>query len=100
MADLLSLSLLSVVLTLVAFRLGQVLQAKFKSPLLNPILIAVILVILFLSLTGMPGETYQAGMKSLSWLMTPATIALAIPMYEQFQALRKNLKAAGAPFWL
>ena len=93
MADLLSLSLLSVVLTLVAFRLGQVLQAKFKSPLLNPILIAVILVILFLSLTGMPGETYQAGMKSLSWLMTPATIALAIPMYEQFQALRKNLKA-------
>ena len=93
MTELLSLSLLPVVVTLLAFRLGQVLQGKFKSPLLNPILIAVILVIGFLGLTGLPGETYQAGMKSLSWLLTPATIALAIPMYEQFQALKKNLPA-------
>ena len=93
MTELLSMSLLPVVLTLLAFRLGQVIQNRFHSPLLNPILIAVILVVLFLSLTGMPGGDYQAGMKSLSWLLTPATIALAIPMYEQFQILRKNLPA-------
>ena len=96
MTELLSLSLLPIVLTLAAFRLGQVLQQKFKSALLNPILIAVILVVLFLTLTGMPGADYQAGMKNLSWLLTPATISLAIPLYEQFQALKKNLSAIGA----
>ena len=96
MTDLLTLSLLPIVLTLAAFRLGQVLQQKFRSALLNPILIAVILVVIFLALTGMPAADYQAGMKTISWLLTPATISLAIPMYEQFQALKKNLGAIGA----
>lgn len=82
-----------VVLTLTAFRLGQILQRKWKKPFLNPTLIGAVLVLGFLLLTGMELPTYQAGSAYLSWLMTPATIALAIPMYEQFQVLRKNLKA-------
>lgn len=82
-----------VVLTLTAFRLGQIIQRKWKKPFLNPTLIGAVLVLGFLLLTGMELPTYQAGSAYLSWLMTPATIALAIPMYEQFQVLRKNLKA-------
>lgn len=82
-----------VVLTLTAFRLGQILQRKWKKSFLNPTLIGAVLVLGFLLLTGMELPTYQAGSAYLSWLMTPATIALAIPMYEQFQVLRKNLKA-------
>lgn len=90
MADLLSISILPVLLTLLAFRLGQILQQKTKSPVFNPILVAVILVLLFLKGTGMELSAYQQGASMLSWLMTPATVCLAISMYEQFQVLRKN----------
>lgn len=96
MTDLLSIPILPVVLTLTAFFLGQRLQQKLKSPLLNPILIAVVLVLVFLGITRIPVPEYQSGMKSLSWLLTPATICLAVPMYEQFQLLKKNLSAIAA----
>ena len=96
MADLLAIGIFPLILTLAAFRVGQLCQAKWKSPLLNPILTAAILVIAFLLATGMEVSSYKAGVSAISWLMTPATICLAIPMYEQFQALRKNLKAVVA----
>ena len=50
-----------------------------------------ILVLLFLGISGLELETYRAGASFLSWLMTPATVCLAISMYEQFQILRKNI---------
>ena len=91
MTDLLSIGILPVALTLTAFLLGQKIQKKLKSPILNPILVSVVIVLIFLALTGMPVSDYKAGMSSLSWLLTPATICLAVPMYEQFQILKKNL---------
>lgn len=91
MTELLQISLLPVLVTLLAFRAGQLIQGKVKSPLCNPILIAVILVLAFLSVSGMELSAYQNGMNFLSWLMTPATICLAISMYEQYQILRKNI---------
>ena len=90
MTQLLQISLLPVLITLLAFRAGQWIQSKLKSPLFNPILVAVILVLLFLSATGMELASYQAGISYLSWLMTPATICLAVSMYEQYQVLKKN----------
>jgi len=90
MTELLQISLLPVLLTLLAFRAGQLIQSKVKSPLCNPILVAVILVLLFLSATGMELASYQAGISFLSWFMTPATICLAVSMYEQYQVLKKN----------
>ena len=102
MHDLLSISILPVILTLLAYRAGALLQQKTKSPICNPILIAVLLVLGFLSLTGMELKTYQAGAAFLSWLMTPATVCLAISMYEQFRILKKKMSlilisvAAGA----
>lgn len=93
MTELLQLASLPVLLTLGAYQVGLIFQRKFKSPLFNPILIAVILVLGFLSLTGMALKDYQAGIGSISWLLTPATICLAIPMYEHIQVLKKNLLA-------
>lgn len=90
MTELLSISIAPVILTLLAFRLGQVLQQKTKSPICNPILVAVILVLVFLKVTGMELSSYQQGTSLLSWLMTPATVCLAISMYEQFQVLKKS----------
>ena len=64
--------------------------AKMLHDMLLMMLVAVILVLGFLCLTGMELKTYQAGASFLSWLMTPATVCLAISMYEQFQVLKKN----------
>lgn len=88
-----SIEVFPVVLTLLAFWVGRVIQNKWKSQLLNPILIGSVLVIGFLLLTGMDPAAYKAGTAKLSWLMTPATVAFAIPMYEQLQVLKKNGKA-------
>jgi len=90
MTELLQISILPVVVTLLAFRFGQFCQQKTKSPVCNPILVAVIVVLLFLFGTGMELKDYQQGTSLLSWLMTPATVSLAVSMYEQFRVLRKK----------
>ena len=94
MTDLLSqTSLFAVVLTLGAYELGLWLQKKLKSPLCNPILVAVILVVAVLPLTGVTPGAYQEGCEAFSWLLTPATVCLAVPLYEQIKVLGKNLPA-------
>ena len=93
MTEFFEIAIFPLILTLAAFRMGQLCQAKWKSPMLNPILVAAVLVIVFLLVTGMDFGTYKAGASTISWLMTPATISLAIPMYEQFQSLKRNMKA-------
>lgn len=85
--------LFSLVLTIGAYQIGLFFQRKWKTPLCNPLLIAVALVVGVLLLTGFSVEQYQADMKIFSWLITPATVALAVPLYEQMQKLRKNLPA-------
>lgn len=93
MSDFLNIPILPVVITLLGYWIGALCQKKWKSPLLNPILIGMIVVVIFILSTGMEASVYKAGTEKLSWLMTPATISLAIPMYEQFLILRKDLKA-------
>ena len=93
MTEFFAIGIFPLVLTLGAFQIGRLCQNKWKLPLFNPTLIGMILVILFLLATGMDTEVYTAGASKMSWLMTPATICLAIPMYEQFRVLKKNLKA-------
>lgn len=91
MTELLQTASLPLLVTLLAYQIGLFCQRRFRSALCNPILIAVVLVLGFLSLTGTPYAQYQQGTDRISWLMTPATVCLAIPMYEQLQILRKNL---------
>lgn len=92
MADFLqSIPLFPVVLTIAAFQIGLWCQKKWKHPLCNPLLIAVILVIPFLLLTGFSTEVYQAGVAKFSWLLTPATVCLAVPLYEQIKVLKHQL---------
>lgn len=88
-----NLDIFPVLLTLSAFEVGQLCQKRWKKPIFNPTLIGMVLVIAFLLVTGMNPGAYTQSMKQISWLMTPATICLAIPMYEQFRVLKKSLKA-------
>lgn len=87
------LPLFGLVLTLGAYQIGLLCQKKWKSPICNPLLISVALVVAVLLLTGFSVEQYQVDMKIFSWLITPATVALAVPLYEQLQKLKKNLPA-------
>lgn len=93
MSELFQIGIFPVLLTLGAYQIGLLCQKKVRSPICNPLLVAVVLVLAFLALTGVSGEEYQAGASYISWLMTPATVCLAIPMYEQLQILRRNLPA-------
>jgi predicted murein hydrolase (TIGR00659 family) len=65
---------------LAAFRLYE--RARLN-PLANPVLIAVLLLVLLLWLTGTPYATYFEGAQFVHFLLGPATVALAIPLYEQ-----------------
>lgn len=88
-----SVSLFPIVLTLGAYQLGLWLRKKWNNPLCNPLLIAVILVIGVLLATGYSTERYIASTQVISWLLTPATVCLALPLYEQLKQLKKSLPA-------
>ena len=88
-----SSSFFAITLTLMIWRAANVLQKKSGSILLHPILVSVAAIILILLATGMPNSAYQENMRPFSFLMTPATICLALPLYEQVKVLKKNLPA-------
>ena len=83
-------------ISLAAYELGLLLRKKFKMALFNPLLIAVICVIGVLLILDVDYENYKEGGKYLSYLLTPATVSLAVPLYEQLELLKKNVKAVVA----
>ena len=85
-----------VLITLLSYGAGLLLKKKFRSPLFNPLLIAIVLTILFLVLCRIDYGIYNEGAKYISYLLTPATICLAVPLYEQFELLKKNYRAVFA----
>lgn len=86
-------SFFCIFLTLCAFEAGRMMQQKWKSPLLNPLLIGSVLACLTVRLLGIPVEVYQKNCAPLQFLLTPATICFAISLYEQVGALKKHLGA-------
>ncbi|MBE6293657.1 MAG: LrgB family protein [Bacteroidales bacterium] len=76
--------------TLIAYIIGLLLKKKFKLFIFNPLLVAITLCIALLAVTGIKYEDYNNGAQHISILLTPATVCLAIPLYEQLQLLRKN----------
>ena len=83
----------AVTLALVCYVFADALQKKFKSPLLNPLVVSSIIVIVLLVVLDIPNEDFQAGCQVLNYLLTPATICLAISFYEKFQTLKHYLPA-------
>ena len=82
-----------VLISLLAYFVGDRLRKKFHLAILNPLLISIVLTIAALCLLGVDYEHYSAGAKYLSWLLTPATVCLAIPLYEQLSLLKSNWRA-------
>ena len=82
-----------VMISVAAYEIGVLLKKKFKFAIFNPLLIAIAVIIVILAITGVEYDTYNDGAKYLSYLLTPATVCLAVPLYEQLEILKKNLKA-------
>lgn len=81
------------VVSLLAYEVGLLLKRRFRLAILNPLLIAVICVIGVNAVMKVDYQTYNAGGQYLSYLLTPATVCLAVPLYEQLALLKKHLAA-------
>ena len=94
MAELIgSIGVWGVALTLGAFALGTWLNKKTGQALFNPLLLGSIFVIIFLSLVQIPFAEYKQSVSVLNYLLLPATVSLAVPLYEQWLPMKKNAKA-------
>lgn len=82
-----------VLISLGSYIIGMYLRKKTGWSFMNPLLISIILVIIALLITGVSYEKYNAEADWLSYLLTPATICLAVPLYQQVELLKKNYKA-------
>lgn len=94
MRELLSSSVFfGVFITLAAYMLGTHLRRKSGLAIMNPLLLAIVLVMGVLTVLGIDCADYQRGASLISALLTPATICLAVPLYEQLSLLRRHRAA-------
>lgn len=82
-----------VTVSLLAYIIGALLKKKFKLAIFNPLLISIVLKIIMLVIADIDYDVYAQGADYLSWFLTPATVCLAIPLYEQWELLKHNVKA-------
>jgi predicted murein hydrolase (TIGR00659 family) len=82
-----------VTVSLLTYMLGVWLKKKLKFGFLNPLLISIIVTIIVVVVCKMDYNTYYEGAKYISYLLTPATVCLAIPLYEQLEQLKRHWKA-------
>lgn len=82
-----------VTLSLLAYMAGVYLKNKLKCGLFNPLLISIVITIAVLVLCKVDYRVYSEGAELLSYMLTPATVCLAIPLYEQLELLKRNIKA-------
>lgn len=88
-----SSAVFGVVISLVGFWIGSYLKKKFDYAIVNPLLIAIVFVIAVLVIFKVDYSAYYSSAKYLSYLLTPATVCLAVPLYSQVEKLKKNLVA-------
>jgi predicted murein hydrolase (TIGR00659 family) len=84
---------MGVMLTIGTYCIGIWLKKKTGWTLLNPLLVSIVLSICFLYATGTTYESYSEGASTISYLLTPATVCLAVPLYEQIEHLKRNYHA-------
>jgi predicted murein hydrolase (TIGR00659 family) len=82
-----------VLISIVAYEAGSILKKKWNIPIFNPLLVSIVLIIAFLKVFSIDYNAYNSGAKYLSYFLTPATVSLAVPLYEQMEPLKKNWKA-------
>ena len=82
-----------IAVSVAGYGIGVLLNKKLKTGIANPLLISIVFVIAVLLVFNIDYEKYRESSEILSWLLTPATVCLAVPLYEQIHLLKKNYKA-------
>ena len=82
-----------VFISIITYEIGVLIKKKLKLAIFNPLLISIALIIVFLLAFHIKYNVYESGAQCLSYFLTPATVALAVPLYEQIEPLKKNWKA-------
>lgn len=85
-------SFFGIFISLIAFAIGKSLFNKFKLPILNPIFIAILLILIFMEIFNIPLDYYNKGGDILGFFIAPATVCLAIPLYKELASLKKYYK--------
>ena len=80
-------------ITLAFYELTSVIQKKIKKAWFNPLLLTIVFTVIMLVAGNIKYEEYESGTKIISYLLTPATVCLAVPLYEKLNVLRKNAVA-------
>ena len=80
-------------LTLAAFAVGTLINRVTKKSICNPLLLGSLVVVAVLTALHIPYAQYKASAAPVSWLLLPATVSLAVPLYEKWEILRRNAKA-------
>lgn len=78
-----------VLVSIAAYELGMFLKKKWKLAIFNPLLLSVLAVMGILTLLDMDYDLYYEGAKYISYLLTPATVCLAVPLYEKLKLLKR-----------
>ena len=85
-----------ILLTVAGYGLGTWINRRTKQAWCNPLLLGILFVILVLSLTKIPYEDYKASAAPLQYLLLPATVCLAVPLYENLTKLKGRFAAVTA----
>lgn len=90
MNELTSSPYFGIILSIFAFELGIKINKKLKTPIANPLLIAILMIIAVLQVFRIPIENYNNGGEIITMFLAPATAALGISIYSQLEVLKKN----------
>ncbi|MDF2504244.1 LrgB family protein [Clostridium sp.] len=90
MSAVISSPIFSVMISLIAFEIGCFLYRKTNFPIFNPLLIAIIIVIVLLKVFNISVATYNKGGDLINFFLTPSTVILAVPLYKKLQLLKEN----------
>lgn len=91
MEAILNSSLFGIVLSIGCYALGTAVNRRLKSPLANPLLIAIALCVTVLTVFRIPLAQFQKGGSIISLLLAPATAVLGVSIYRQMDILKKHL---------
>ena len=91
MYNVLETPIFGIVLSVLFFSISISISKKFKNPLLNPLLLTLLMIISLLLIFNIPYDNYKIGADSISYFLGPVTILLAVPLYKQFELLKKNM---------
>lgn len=89
MYNVLNTPIFGIVLTVLFFNIAVYIQKKTKNPAFNPLLISILGIIVCLNIFKIPYENYKIGGEAINYFLGPITIVLAVPLYRQFELLKK-----------